>query len=352
MSSILLSEINEQPQTIRRVIEAEGERTAEIGQKLSRRGLRYIMIAARGTSDNAARYGQYLFGIQNRLPVALAAPSLFSLFKAPPRLEDALVIGISQSGQSPDIVSVVAEARRQGTPTLAITNDPQSPLAMAAEDIIQLHTGTERSIAATKTYTAQLTALALLSFGLKGESMPPSLSDDLQDRLHKALEAEEPAKAAADRVARAGRCVVLGRGYNFATAFETALKIKELAYVAAEPYASADFKHGPVAMVESGFPVLLLAVGNTVRDELTQLGQALLEQGADLVTFGDPSLAKRQAHPLPGDLIVPVAEDGLPESLTPIPAIIAGQLFAYYLALARGHDPDNPRVISKVTLTL
>src|SRR5512133_2576878 len=163
MTSILQSEIYEQPETIRQFIERESENVTRIVEHIAQHDYDYVLIAARGTSDNAARYGQYLFGMLNRMPVALAAPSLFTVYGTPPKLERALVIGISQSGQSPDVVSVLDEAHRQGAPTIALTNDPQSPLATSSDHHIFLGVGEERSVAATKTYTAQLAALALLS---------------------------------------------------------------------------------------------------------------------------------------------------------------------------------------------
>ena len=345
MASLLRSEIFEQPAVIRRLLDMETGRVAEIGASLAKRDIRYVVMAARGTSDNAARYAQYIFGAQNRLTVALATPSLYSVYGKPPRLDGALVIGISQSGQSPDIVSVLQEAHRQGAPTIAVTNEPQSPLAAAATHVIELHAGEERSVAATKTYTAQLAALALLSLSLTGAQARPSMLDAIPDAMEQALRSEPEAQAAAELIADSNRCVVVGRGFNYATTFEIALKMKELSYVEAEPYSSADFMHGPIAMVEPGFPVVLVQVGQTMRAELTAMGESLREHGANLVVLGnDPSLQRSTD----AWLSVP---GGLPEWLTPLVAIVPGQLLAFYLTLARGRDPDRPRTIHKVTLT-
>lgn len=350
MESLLLNEIHEQPAVIRRLLEAEGKHVSEIGHKLAKKDIRYVFIAARGTSDNAARYGQYLFGTLNRLPVALAAPSLFSVFQQPPRLDGALVIGISQSGQSPDIASVLEEARKQGLPTIAVTNQPDSPLARAAEATICLHAGAENSVAATKTYTAQLTVLAMLAMAMSGQSLLKGLLDHLPDQMEKALESNEAAKTAAWAVPPADRCAVLGRGFNYATAYEIALKIKELSYVVADPYSSADFRHGPIAMVEVGFPVLTLGVGATMRAELLKLYEELKGRGARAILFDEES-GTGLDRSVPADLRVPVPTAGLPEFLTPMTAILPGQLFAYHLACARGFNPDQPRTIQKVTLT-
>ncbi len=329
-------------------MDAEGQHVAEIGRQLAGQDIRYAVIAARGTSDNAARYGQYLFGAHNQLSVALATPSLFGIYHSPPRLDGALVIGVSQSGQSPDIVGVLAEAERQGAPTVAITNDPRSPLAQAARHVIPLHAGEEWSVAATKTYTAQLVALALLSTSMAqpaGRSAGEVALSAIPGAMERALRSEDQARAAAERLARSDRCVVLGRGFNYATAFEIALKMKELTYVEAEPYSPADFEHGPIAIVEMGFPAVLVAVGQAMREEWISLMTRLRERGADLIALGDDDGLR---HPADAWLPVPT---GLPEWLTPLAAVVPGQLLAYHLALARGFDPDRPRALRKVTLT-
>lgn len=346
MSSILYSEILEQPAVIRRLMELEAAPIVEIGRQVGQQDIRYILMAARGTSDNAARYGQYIFGAQSRLTVALATPSLFSIYRRPPRLEGALVIGISQSGQSPDIVEVLREARRQHAPTLAITNDTASPLASTADYVIDLHAGQERSIAATKTYTAQLAAIAMLAMSLAGLPLRNGPLEQIPALMERALRSESAARCAAERLAAADRCVVIGRGYNYATAFEIALKLKELSYVEAEPYSSADFKHGPIAMIEPGFPVLMVVIGETLRHEMLELRDTLRDKGAQLVIIGDDDSLRH-----PDDLWLPAPMPDLPEWLTPLPAVVPGQWLAYHLAIARGGDPDHPRTIRKVTLT-
>ena len=337
MTSLLHSEIFEQPRILQNFLDRESQNVASIAKRVNDHDIRYIVIAARGTSDNAARYGQYIFGAINRLTVALATPSLFGIYHRPPRLDSALVIGISQSGQSPDIVSVLAEARTQGAPTIAVTNDPESPLASAASHLIQLRAGEEKSIAATKTYTAQLVALALLANQMS-QSDDRSL-ESIPEAMRRTLESESRVQEAATRLAHSDRCVVIGRGYNFATAHEIALKIKELTHIAAEPYSSADFKHGPIAMVEKDFPVVMVNLGEAMREEMKELSEQLETRGANIVAIGDAADSTlRLTH-------------ALPEWLTPIIAIVPGQLLAYHLAFARGLDPDQPRTISKVTLT-
>jgi len=304
-----------------------------------------MVIAARGSSDNAARYGQYLFGAINRLPVALATPSLFTLYNTPPRLKEALVLGISQSGQSPDIVSVLAEGRRQGALTVALTNDPNSPLASVAEQVIRLNADQEQSLAATKTYTASLLALAMLSASLAEDEERFQAIEALPDAVARVLAAAPAVIRAAERYRFMEACVVIGRGYNYATAFEIALKLKELTYVLAEPYSSADFRHGPVALVEHGFPVFAIVPEGRVMAEGLALLRQLREREAELVVISDQAevLALAQTPlPLPA---------GVPEWLSPIVAVVPGQLFALALTQAKGFDPDHPRGLRKVTLT-
>ena len=358
-------EIHEQPQVLGRLIDEEWESIESIAKEIGSRGVRYIVIAARGTSDNAARYGQYLFSAYNRLPVGLATPSLFSVYGQPPLLEDGLIIGISQSGQSPDIVAVLEEGQRQGAPTLAVTNDPDSSLAAQADYVIPLHAGEERAVAATKTYTAQLTALALLSCALGDDPDRPSTSRRGERRfaydepsghrlealrriplaVERVLDGEERIAEAVERYRYMETCVVLGRGYNYATAFEIALKLKELNYLIAEPYSSADFMHGPIAVVGSGFPSLVIAPSGKMFDTMRDFTLELKSRGAELLIISD-------RQDLLAEAITPLLlPEGVPEWLSPIVCVVPGQLFAYYLTLAKGYDPDHPQGLHKVTLT-
>jgi len=340
----LRKEIFEQPTVLTELIEAEKDYAVRVAREI-RRCVRYIVIAARGSSDNAARYGQYLFGAYNRLPVGLATPSLFSIYHQPPRLEDGLIIGISQSGQSPDIVAVLEEGQRQGAPTLAITNDPASPLAAQADYVIPLHAGQEWAVAATKTYTAQLTALALLSCALGDDPDRLEALRRVPLAVERVLNGEELIAGAVERYRYLETCVVLGRGYNYATAFEIALKLKELSYLIAESYSSADFMHGPIALVGSGFPALVIAPSGKMFDTMRDFTLELKSRGAELLIISDrQDLLAEAVTPLP-------LPEGVQEWLSPIVAVIPGQLFAYYLALVKGYDPDHPRGLHKVTLT-
>jgi glucosamine--fructose-6-phosphate aminotransferase (isomerizing) len=343
--SVLQKEILEQPARLQVLLDAESARIARIAAAIRARAPRFVLIAARGSSDNAARYGQYLFGAHNSLPVALAAPSLFSLYNAPPRVQDSLVLAISQSGQSPDILAVIEEARKQGALTLALTNDPSSPLAGLAEHTIDLQAGAEKSVAATKTYTTSLMALAMLSTALAEDRENHELLRRVPTLLESALANPEASLAQAQPYKEAQACVVLGRGYNYATAFEIALKLKELTYVLAEPYSSADFQHGPVALVENGFLVISIVAEGRTSTELAEFLEALKPRSPRLVAISPLPQVLAQAS-----TAIPIPS-GIPEWLSPIVAIAAGQLFVLGLARAKGLDPDHPRGLNKVTLT-
>jgi glucosamine--fructose-6-phosphate aminotransferase (isomerizing) len=337
--SWLHREIGEQPATVARFLDRESARVARLAGILGRMDLRFVFVVARGTSDNAARYAQYLFGVLTGLPVASAAPSLVTLYGAPPRLRGALVVGISQSGRSPDVVETVAAARRAGAPTLAIVNDPASPLARAAEDVLPLHADEERSVAATKTYTAQLAAIALLAASIAGKRRILAELQEIPRAMERALATENAVRRAARRLAGASRAVVLARGMNYPTAWEIALKLKELALLLAEPYSSADFQHGPIAMAERRLPAVVVSPpGSRPAAELAALAARLRAGRSPVVSIGPSG---------PGSIALPE----VPEILSPLVAVVPGQLLAFHAARERGLDPDAPHGIRKVTET-
>ncbi len=343
--SYLEQEILEQPEVLRRLWDREKERVQALADVIRTRAPRFVVLAARGSSDNAARYGQYLLGAVNGLPVALATPSLFTIYRRPPRLAEALVVAVSQSGQSPDIVAVVEEGRRQGALTLAVTNDAESPLARAAEFVFSLHAGTERSIAATKTYTASLFAIAMLSAALADDEETWRALQSIPDAIARVVTSAPAIRQASERYRYMEACVVISRGYNYATAYEIALKLKELTYVLAEPYSSADFQHGPVALVERGFPVIAVVPEGAVAAEMVDFLKELRAREAELVVISAQEEALKLAQT---PLRVPA---GIPEWLSPLVTVVPGQLFALGLTLARGLDPDHPRGLRKVTMT-
>lgn len=345
MPGLFESEIREQPDTLRRLL-AEGREEAErIGAAVQAAAPRFVVLAARGSSDNAARYAQYLLGLENRLSVALATPSLFTHYASPPSLAGSLVIGVSQSGQSPDVVEVIREGRRQGALTVAISNDPASPLSEEAEMRLPLRAGTERAVAATKTYTAQLVALAMVSAAVaRREDLWRELLA-LPSQLQEAIDGGRGLEMAARKLAPASRLVVMGRGLHLATAFEVALKIKETSYLTAEPYSSADFLHGPVAMLDPELPVLLVSSGPRPFAELRDLAKRAKAAGSPLLVLSDDEGLLAEA-----DAPLPLLGDA-PEWLAPVTGVALGQLLALELCRARGVDPDAPRGLRKVTLT-
>lgn len=347
MTSHLEEEIASQPGLIAALLARELPHVAAICARLP--PFDYALIAARGSSDHAALYAKYAWAALDGRPVALAAPSLYTLYQAPPRMAGALVVGISQSGQSPDIVAVLAEAQRQGRPTLAITNDAASPLAAVADAVIELGVGPERSVAATKTYTAELVIMAAMAATLSGS--PERLAElrRLPDALAETLALADVAAQRAERYRFLDRIVVIGRGYNYATAFELALKLKELTYVMAIPYSSADFRHGPIAATSQGDAALLVAPSGQTYADMLALARDLRGMGLELLVISDAAEALELATiPLP--LAAPATEP-LAEWLSPIVATLPGQTLALRLALAKGLDPDAPRTIQKVTRT-
>jgi glutamine---fructose-6-phosphate transaminase (isomerizing) len=343
--SSLLAEIQEQPDVLRRLIIDESANIRAVARRILQRAPHFALIAARGTSDHAATYAKYVWGSVNRLPVALAAPSLNTLYGRAPRLNCALVVGISQSGMSPDIVSVVEDARQQGMLTLAITNAIGSRLARAAEFTIDCHAGVECSVAATKSYTAELLAVALLSAAMADVAEMRAQTDLVPEAVEATLGLDRAVSQAAERYCYVGNMAVVGRGYNYATAQEIALKLKELTYTSTTSYSSADFMHGPIAMVGHGTPVLLVAPQGVAYPSLLELAGQLSACEAEQIIISDQEAILQYAR---RPCRLPVA---LPEWLSPIAAVVPGQLLAYRLALARGLDPEHPRGLSKVTET-
>jgi len=342
----LHSEILEQPVCLERLLSSQRINVEEIAAEIQARDIQFAFLAARGTSDNAGRYANYLWGAMNGLPLALATPSLFTYYQQPPRLKNALVVGVSQSGQSPDIVSVLEEGQRQGNLTLAITNEPDSPLARYADFVLDIQAGPELAVAATKTYTTELMGIAMLSTALARDTKRWEALERVAGWVEQALEQDTHIQSAAQRYRYMGQCVVLGRGFNYATAFEWALKLKELTYVEAEPYSSADFQHGPVAMVARGFPVMAVLPTGKVYDSMMKLLKHLEDDlQAELVVISNAPDALSMAQ-------VPFTiPDDVPEWLSPLIGIVPAQLFAYHLTRAKGFDVDQPRSISKVTET-
>jgi len=346
-ASILHRAIQSQPEVLQRILERESAHALRLGEAIRRRAPRFVVLVGRGSADNAGIYGKYLFGVQNQLVVALAAPSVVTRYGRRPRLADSMVLAISQSGESHDVVQLVEEARSQGALTLAITNTEGSPLARASDEILLCPAGPERSIAATKSYTAQLAVLALLSAAIPGDRRRLRALFEIAAAMEAAIgEASLAATARiAERLRYLERCAVIGRGYCYGTAFEAALKLEELTYVVAQPYSSADFRHGPIAVVDPGFCVLVFAPGGRVRPDLEELLRELRERHAETIVISE--LASLRAL---GTCAVTLPRR-VPEWLAPITAIAPAQLLAMQLAAVKGLPLDRPRGLRKITRT-
>lgn len=346
-SMSLYSEIFEQPERTKALLSSRRKPIERIAAEIKKSGVEYVFLAARGTSDNAGRYANYLLGAMNGLPLALATPSLFTYYKQPPKLRNALVIGISQSGKIPRYCQrVLEEGKRQGCLTLSITNEPRSPLARTSDFVLDIQAGVERAVAATKTYTSQLMSIAMLSSALSRRKSQWEELDKVPRWMKSVLRRDSFIEDAAQRYRYMDQTVVLGRGYNYSTAFEWALKLKELTYIIAEPYSSADFAHGPITMVESGYPIFAVAPkGKVFQSMLAMLRRLRSDIAAELVVISNDQRALALAQ-----VQLPIPDD-VPEWLSPLVCILPAQLFAYYLTRTKGYDTEKPRSIRKVTET-
>ena len=340
--ALMAAEIREQPRVLERVQREGAAAIAQVAAAVRERRPRFVLFVARGTSDHAALYAKYLVETRLGLPAGLASPSTMTVYGARPQLPDVLVVAVSQSGASPDIVEPVVRARDGGAVTVAVTNAAGSPLAAAAEFHLDVLAGPERAVAATKTYTAELLTLFLLVEALAGRAGEEAVA--LPTRAEALLVREEELGRLAVRYRFAEQLVITARGYNYPTAREAALKLMETSYVVASAFSGADLLHGPMAMIDRGFPVIAIAPAGQGGAALGPVLERLRDLGADTLVVGDPALAELGrvgfAMPDPG-----------PEPLTPILAILPLQLLAWHLARERGSDPDQPRGLHKVTET-
>ena len=341
----MLAEIAEQPSALARTISEERNKIAKLGQTLRDRQINLIVLVARGSSDNAALFGRYLLEITTGIPVSLSAPSVHTIYNAKLKLDHALVVGVSQSGEGEDINLVLENARQCGAYTVGITNEQNSSMTSLVNETLLMHGGRERSVAATKTFTGQMLLFYMLAAQL-AESPRSFKFESIPDLVSAALEQQPAILELVQRYVFMENCVVVGRGLAYANAYELALKLMETCYVVAERFSSADFLHGPLAMVERHFPVILFAAPGKMLAGVKDLIGRLRELHADTLSITSDidtaSLCTRS-------IIMPREID---EFLAPIPYIVPGQLFAALLAEAKGLDPDSPRSLSKVTRTL
>lgn len=345
--SRMLDEIRQQPQALARTLRAELRRVERFKRLVEKRRPRLIVLAARGTSDNAALFGRYLLEITTGIPVSLAAPSIYTLYDARIDCRDALVVAISQSGESTDTNLVLSHARKQGALTVGITNETNSSLARLAEHVFFVHAKKEKSVAATKTYTGQLLMLYLLAYALGAKIRPDDLAR-LPERAHAALALEPEIAALSERYRFMHHAVVIGRGLNYANAFEFSLKLMETCYVVAERFSSADFLHGPIALVEPNFPVFVFAPSGATRPGVQEALQKLKPLTHETVVITDAG-NRAAIESAPRAIRLPHRSSDL---YSAIPYIIPTQIFAARLAVEKGLDPDRPRTLTKVTRTL
>ncbi|MDQ2839922.1 MAG: SIS domain-containing protein [Acidobacteriota bacterium] len=356
--STMRDEICQQPAAIERTLKQEWGRAEKLRSHFARNPVRLIVLAARGTSDNAAQFGRYLLEISTGIPVSLAAPSIFTLYQAGLNLKDAAVVAISQSGESTDTNLVLERAKAAGAFTIGITNESESTLARLANETFLVRAGKEKSVAATKTYTGQLTCFYLLAHAL-GASLSLQDFERIPAWTSSALELESEIRQRAERYCFMRHAVCVGRGLNYSNSFEFALKLMETCYVVAERFSSADLLHGPIAMLEQSFPAFLFCPSGVTWKPMQELYARLRTIDAETVLITDKS--NREVGNLEGlmqaPLVIPVelshASGHLPEDLyTTIPYIIPAQLFAASLAEVKNLDPDKPRSLNKVTQNL
>jgi glucosamine--fructose-6-phosphate aminotransferase (isomerizing) len=353
--SLMLSEIREQPTVLDRTLRAELRGFEALRSRLEASPPRMILLAARGTSDNAAQFGRYLIEITTGIPVSLAAPSIFTLYRSPLNLDGCLVVAVSQSGESTDTNVVLEEAKAQGAFTIGITNEAGSSLAALADHTVLVRAGRERSVAATKTYAGQLLTFYMLAWAL-GAKLDISDLKRLPSLVESSLELEKEIAQRAERYRFMDHAVVIGRGLNYSNAFEWALKLMETCYIIAERFSQADILHGPIAMVEHSFPAFVLAPPGPTWPVMEPMIQRLAALDAETLVLTDRSnkAVPKNAVRIPALLeFRSKKQPGMPADLyTPIPYIVPAQLFAAYLAAVKGLNPDAPRGLKKVTQTL
>jgi glucosamine--fructose-6-phosphate aminotransferase (isomerizing) len=345
--SRMLAEIRQQPVALERTLAGAAPAVAALRKAVEKRRPRLIVLVARGTSDNAALFGRYLIELATGIPVSLAAPSIATLYGVQLDYRDALVVALSQSGESTDTNLVLERARARGVLTLGITNERSSTLARLAEHVFLVRAGAEKSVAATKTYTGQLLLLYLLASVLGGRLRASDL-DRLPAAVESALRLEAEIGALSERYRFMRQALVVGRALNYANAFEFSLKLMETCYVVAERFSPADLLHGPIALVEQGFPVFAFAPPGATWGSIGEALGKLRKAGAEIVAITDSGNRQVDA----GATRVIRLPRKLKEELTPIPYIVPAQLFAAYLAVEKGLDPDRPRTLNKVTANL
>ncbi|MFZ0159743.1 MAG: SIS domain-containing protein [Kineosporiaceae bacterium] len=340
---LMAAEIAEQPTVWRHILAESSDSLDEAAAAIRSYRPRFVLLVARGTSDHAALYAKYLIETRLELAAGLVSPSTMTAYGARPDLREVLMIAVSQSGGSPDLVRSLEVAGEQGALTLAVTNNPDSALARTARWHLDIRAGAELAVAATKSYTAEVLTLYLLLSRLRGR-LAPEL-DRLAEVGERTLALDPHVVEVATRYRFAQRLVVTGRGFSYPTTREAALKLMETSYISAQAFSGADLLHGPLAMVEPQVPVILVAADGVGGRAMMPVLERMTELGADICCVGGREAVARSTVGL-------VLPEGLPEELSPLIEIIPLQQLALHLALARGADPDAPRGLRKITRTL
>ena len=334
----MAAEMAEQPAILEALLQRRVEIIDQV-RALLPNPLSGFVLVARGSSDHAALYGRYLFEMASRRPAGLAAPSIQTLYQYKVDFRGYLAVAISQSGRTPEVVTVMRRMRTSGARTVAVVNEASCPLGRSADLMLNVEAGIERAVPATKSVTATLLALGIIAQALGRvpwrardiAAMPQVISALLDDR--------HPSDSVARAIASAGRVIVTGRGLMLAAAFETALKLRETSSIFAEAISAADLRHGPIASVGPGFPVLVLSGHGASAVDARELAAHLRRRGALVMTVGP---GPRAVIPLPA---------ALPEALLPIAAVVRAQQLAQMVARLRGLNADAPAGLRKVTLT-
>ena len=337
-------EIHEQPDAIEATLEAEGEGIRELAARLRAEGVEHVLVVARGTSDNAATYGLYMFGAVTGKLAATAAPSLLTCYETDIDLSRSFVLGVSQSGKATDVIEVMEAGRERGAITCALTNTAESPICAAAEHVLLTHAREEVSVAATKTYTTALAVLHQLATLWAGRE---DLAEDIRrvpEWLREVLALEEQVADDADRFRFMETCHWLARGLNYCTAKEAALKMAECCYVVPSSFSTADFMHGPIATTSPDVPCFVVNAKGKAYDSVSEVVDAVQKQGSELTMISNCEEMLERGR-------VNLRLPDMPEECSPMAAVVVGQLLALRIALEKGIDPDQPRGLQKVTLT-
>ncbi|HHV99752.1 MAG TPA: SIS domain-containing protein [Clostridiaceae bacterium] len=341
----MLKEIREQPVVLDRCIQENTEVVKKIVEEINKRDIQWVYIAARGTSDHASIYGKYIIESEVGIPVALAAPSVFTLYNKTLKFKNGLVIAVSQSGKAADALEVIRSANKQDALTVSITNFPDSPLAQESKYHLYCNAGLEESVAATKTFTSEMMLFAQLTAEwAKNSTMFKNLLL-VPENVSGILEKSSIIESFAPRYRFMDECFVLARGTNYAIAMESALKIQETTYARAKAFAISDFQHGPIAMIDRNIPVIIYAPDGPSFGDTSAMIDRLTESNIELIVVSNNESALGRGT---SSFAIPQTDDDL---ISPFYNAVVAQLFACNLSLVKGLNPDTPRMLKKVTVT-